>query len=519
MPNNSTSGGKKRKLCPPKEPEDWCFECKDGGKVIVCDRRNCVKVYHTDCVPVTPRKDKSWICAWHYCYECKESAKFYCLGCPNALCKECLPSSEFITVKGDKGLCCDCAPLVKIIEQNLERDSQGNKISVNGRDTYEGLFKEYWEIIKLNEGLTSDDISAAETNYNKVVKNSPDQSKVIDVDKESQNDSMSSDGNEAFVYKHNSTKRKQSRSLEFMGWGSKPLLSFLASIGKFSTEPLSQWGIRTLVCEYIEKNNLYLSQDKKKFLLDEKLFPIFGKKVMSKNQIYPLLELHYAEKSGDRDGEESSKGKLKLEKEDLSIKASRFASISASNIRLIYLRQRLVLELSKQLESFTGKVVGAFVRVKMDSSDCKQTRSYHLVRVTGVVLEDDVKRILLQVSFMSKAIPISELSDNDFTEQECEDLRLKVKANLLQKLTVVELQEKAKSLHEDITKHWIATRLTYLQNQIDRANLRGRQREKFALLDEREELQQPWKQEELLKRVPSVSPEFTTEPHNDPEEN
>ncbi|KAL4305764.1 hypothetical protein AHAS_Ahas16G0110900 [Arachis hypogaea] len=542
MSNNSTNGGKKRKLCPPKESEDWCFECKDGGEVIVCDRRNCVKVYHSYCVPVTPEKDKSWICAWHYCFECKESAKFYCLGCPNALCKECLASSEFITVKGDKGLCCNCAPLVKIIEQNLDRDSQGNKISVDGRDTYEGLFKEYWEIIKLNEGLTSDDISAAQTNYNKMVKNSPDQSKVIDVDKESQNDSMSSDGNEAFMYKHNSTKRKQSSSLEFMGWGSKPLLSFLASIGKFSTEPLSQWDIRTLVCEYIEKNNLYLSQDKRKFLLDEKLFPIFGKKVMSKNQIYPLLELHFAEKSGDRDGEEnnyeiistppdkglsaqtscrerrlsSSKGKLQLEKEDLSIKASRFASISASNIRLIYLRQRLVLELSKQLESFMGKVVGALVRVKMDSSDCMQTRSYHLVRVTGVVLEDDVKRILLQVSFMSKAIPISELSDNDFTEQECEDLRLKVKANLLQKLTVVELQEKAKSLHEDITKHWIATRLTYLQNQIDRANLRGRQREYPY---EREELQQPWKQEELLKRVPSVSPEFTTEPHNDPEEN
>ncbi|QHO45570.1 uncharacterized protein At5g08430 [Arachis hypogaea] len=541
MSNNSTSGGKKRKLCPPKEPEDWCFECKDGGKVIVCDRRNCVKVYHTDCVPVTPRKDKSWICAWHYCYECKESAKFYCLGCPNALCKECLPSSEFITVKGDKGLCCDCAPLVKIIEQNLERDSQGNKIRVDGRDTYEGLFKEYWEIIKLNEGLTSDDISAAETNYNKKVKKSPDQSKVTDVDKESQNDSMSSDGDEVFTYKHNSTKRKQSSSLEFMGWGSKPLLSFLASIGKFSTEPLSQWGIRTLVCEYIEKNNLYLSQDKRKFLLDEMLFSIFRKKVMLKNQIYPLLEFHFAEKSGDTDGEEdnyesistppdnkglsdqtscrerslsSSKGKLLLEKKDLSIKPSRFASISSSNIRLIYLRQSLVLELCKQLESAMEKVVGAFVRVKMDSSDCKQTRPYHLVRVKGVVLEDDAyRRMLLVVSFMSEAIPISELSDNDFTEQECEDLRLKVKAKMLQKLTVVELQERANILHEDITKHWIATRLTYLQNQIDRANLKGRQREKFALLDEREKLQQPWKQEELLKRVPSVVPEFPTKPH------
>ncbi|XP_052118673.1 uncharacterized protein At5g08430-like [Arachis duranensis] len=160
------------------------------------------------------------------------------------------------------------------------------------------------------------------------------------------------------------------------------------------------------------------------------------------------------------------------------------------------------------------KVVGAFVRVKMDSSDCKQTRPYHLVRVKGVVLEDDAyRRMLLVVSFMSEAIPISELSDNDFTEQECEDLRLKVKAKMLQKLTVVELQERANILHEDITKHWIATRLTYLQNQIDRANLKGRQREKFALLDEREKLQQPWKQEELLKRVPSVVPEFPTKPH------
>ncbi|MED6174564.1 hypothetical protein PIB30_070249 [Stylosanthes scabra] len=259
---------------------------------------------------------------------------------------------------------------------------------------------------------------------------------------------------------------------------------------------------------------------------------------MSKNQIYPLLDRHYAETLGDRDREEnnyeiistppdkcvndqtscrqrrfsSSKGKLQLEKEDLFTKASCFASISARNIKLIYLKQSLVLELSKQPESFMGKVVGAFVRVKMDSSDCKQTRSYHLVRVTGVISDDVLKRALLQVSFMSKAVPVSELSDNDFTEQECEDLRQKVKANLLQKLTVVELQEKAKSLHEDITKHWIATRLIYLQNQIDRANLRGRQREYPY---EREQLQQPWKQEELLKRVPSVSREFA---HNDPEE-
>ena len=63
--------------------------------------------------------------AWHYCYNCNKSSKFYCLGCPNAVCKKCFAASEFTIVRGDKGLCCDCMELVVIIEQNLEHDSEG----------------------------------------------------------------------------------------------------------------------------------------------------------------------------------------------------------------------------------------------------------------------------------------------------------------------------------------------------------------------------------------------------------
>ncbi|KAG4916981.1 hypothetical protein JHK87_054538 [Glycine soja] len=99
--------------------------------------------------------------------------------------------------------------------------------------------------------------------------------------------------------------------------------------------------------------------------------------------------------------------------------------------------------------------VGTFVRAKVDSNDYRQRKSYHLTRVL--------------VSFMYKAVPISELSDEDFTEQECEDLQQKVKASLLPKLSVVEVQEKAEILHEDITKQvWIPDSMLIFVPLLDR---------------------------------------------------
>ncbi|KAG4916980.1 hypothetical protein JHK87_054537 [Glycine soja] len=44
---------------------------------------------------------------------------------------------------------------------------QKNKITLDDTETYESLFKEYWEIIKVKEGLTSGDILAALPNYKK----------------------------------------------------------------------------------------------------------------------------------------------------------------------------------------------------------------------------------------------------------------------------------------------------------------------------------------------------------------
>ncbi|RHN49442.1 putative chromatin regulator PHD family [Medicago truncatula] len=110
------------------QEENWCFECKDGGQLVICDHENCGKAYHSDCVG----KDdsffdtvESWVCGRHCCYNCSKRSKFCCLGCPNAVCKKCVSTSEFTLVRGVQGLCCDCLEIVKIIELKLDHDSEG----------------------------------------------------------------------------------------------------------------------------------------------------------------------------------------------------------------------------------------------------------------------------------------------------------------------------------------------------------------------------------------------------------
>ncbi|KAE9616091.1 putative chromatin regulator PHD family [Lupinus albus] len=352
-----------------QEPEDWCFECKDGGKVVVCDQGSCGKVYHPHCIDQDESLSevKTWVCGWHYCITCRDFAKYYCLGCPNgSLCYNCIDSSKFTVIKRKKGLCSVCSELVLIIEQNLEQDSEGNKLTLNDRETYECLFKEYWEIVKDKEKLTSNDVLAALDN-SKEDKSFLFQSDSSEDEEEKDEEFVSSDSDEDRTPKRRTIRRKRPNRHE-----SKP---------------------------------------------------------------------------------SSSRRKSLLKKGLLFKKPNYFASINAKNINLVYLKQSLVQELSKQPESFTNKVVGAFVRVKVDAKDSKQRNSYHLVKVVGVLNDEKSNGFLFQVSSTANAIPISKISDADFIEEECVDLQQKVKSGLIPRLTVAELQEKAILLHEDITKH------------------------------------------------------------------
>ncbi|KAE8688355.1 Binding protein [Hibiscus syriacus] len=209
-----------------------------------------------------------------------------------------------------------------------------------------------------------------------------------------------------------SLKRKaKSKEPEFIGWGSKPLIEFLDSIGR--------------------------------------------------NKVYDLLETHYAENLDAWD-------------DDF------FFSSGEENL-------------------------DSFVRIKSDPKSFLQKNSHQLVLVKGMKNDsgNDVNTdTVLQVSNFVKDVKISMLSDDDFSQEECEDLHQRIKKGLLKRPTVAELEAKARILHADITEHWLAAELTLLPKLIDRANEKALTM--FEYMERIQLLQTPDEQERLLREVPNV---------------
>lgn len=336
---------------------------------------------------------------------------------------------------------------------------------------------------------------------------------------------------EELLYVPMKMKRKsRTKKMEFVGWGSKPLIEFLESIGKDSSKPRSQYEVTSIINEYVNTNNLLHPQKKKRVQCDERLHYLFGKKSLVRIKIYDLLEAHFADNQDESDDEffysseendenmmtvrEQQKASvsdtknLHPRKKVIETPKSCFAATILANIKLVYLKRSLVQDLLKDPETFEGKLVGSFVRVKCDPNDLFQKNSHQLLQVTGVRkasgADNSCTTILLQVSDMMKEICISMLSDDNFSEEECEDLHQRVKSGSLKRPTVVEFQQKAQILHEDITKHWLVRELNLLQNLIDRANEKGWRKELDEYLKKKQLLQTPSEQSRLLLEIPNV---------------
>ncbi|CAL5379985.1 unnamed protein product [Camellia sinensis] len=427
-------------------------------------------------------------------------------------------------------------------EDEDELNPPSERVDFKDQETYEGLFLEYWEVIKEKEGLTLEHLHSAGAQLKKGENYEPGfEPEESDKEEETQFISDSDIEEHKPVKKMNRSKQKEvvmkrevkSNKRDFIGWGSKSLIDFLASIGKDTSKKISQYDVCSIINEYINENKLFCPEKKKKILCDGRLKSVLGRKTMNRIKIYDLLEPHFFENLEPLDEDElghtsededenvtvacQKQRKLntnrKSPENEVAINApqSCFASIVAENIKLVYLKRSLVQELLKQPETFESKVIGSFVRVKSDPNDYFQRNSHQLVQVTGmkkISKGDNNMQILLQVSNMSKGICISVLSDKNFSEiffvfqknssnfpaiifllfptklfflyfkedtkeslqtplnqkfmektleylrrEECEDLREKVKGGLLKKPTIVDLEQKARSLHEDITKH------------------------------------------------------------------
>ncbi|MCD9639629.1 hypothetical protein HAX54_024277 [Datura stramonium] len=499
--------------------EDWCFECKDGGELIICDYGKCLKAYHPACVGKDDSfltSDEHWICGWHTCLICDRSSDYHCYCCDRAVCSRCIGRIDFVLIKGKYGFCNNCLKLALLVEEDRNIDSDGESVDLRDRETYEGLFREYYEIVREKEGFDKTSLLAgkAQLDKEKICQISSDSDKCSeeeDEPSEEEDEQLSSDNGDFSdeepqkkrLKKKRCTQLKtkmrrgvNSKKKEFVGWGSKALIDFLQFIGQDTREKLSQYDVTSIVTKYVKEHNLIHPVKKRRILCDVQLQAVFGKKVINRHRIFSLLESHFVENEEllqkdelDNDLEDDDtemlvapKNEKKVEQKKISsiwystAAQSQFAALIPENIKLIYLKRSLVLEMIKQPESIETKIIGSFVRVKLDPCDYEQHNSHRLVQIAGIKHGSSDKcnsKSLILVSNMARDVCLSMLSDDEFSKEECDDLREKVKAGLLKKLTIVELEQKAKILHEDITKHRIARELELLQKLIDRANEKG----------------------------------------------
>ncbi|KAF3517906.1 hypothetical protein DY000_02063617 [Brassica cretica] len=555
-----------------KEWEDWCFICKDGGSLMLCDYKGCPKAYHTSCVEndiSAGEGDDSYICECHSCYLCGKRPKLLCLCCPQSVCEGCVTHAEFIHLKEDKGLCNQCQEYVVVLEEIRRYDAAGDKLDLTDTDTFECLFLECWEIAKKQEDITFEDVLRAKSSQRKVTK-----LKHKDDRRSSLNDAYTSKSHNQLAKlkqkvdrsKHSLSDHKdddaedskkvgKTKNTVFTRWGSKPLIDFLTSIGEDTRRAISQRSVESVIHKYIRQENLLDPKKKKKVRCDEKLYSIFRKRSVKQRKIRRLLDAHFRENlekqlecntrsergfSGkservlmpskkkqriERSHEKevkpqiwptktyekevkpqiwptkSCKNEVKPEMKPTEtcekevkpeMRPTGFAAISSDNIKLVYLRKSLVLELlKKHKESFGEKVVGSFVKVKNDPRD---RIAYQILQVTGIKTADGQSQgLLLDVSGMASSVSISKLDDSDITKEEIQNLKQKVTSGLLRQPTVVEMEKKAKALHEDVTKHWIARQLSILQKRIN-----------YEYLEQRERLQKPSEQERLLRETPRI---------------
>ncbi|THU62890.1 hypothetical protein C4D60_Mb01t09920 [Musa balbisiana] len=398
---------KKNKLNKEEIAEDYCFTCKDGGHLRVCD-------FKFSYVPIQFKLKFSYF--------------------------------------------------------------QG-KVDFRDTETYEFLFKDYWEIIKDQEGLTLIDLQAANAllkrgeNY----KGGSDSDKLAEEDVESEGDDLEINSDDGLSFLEDlkgrcgrmkkPIKRSRSKKKVFISWGSVELINFLISVGRDTNEPLTLLDACEIIKDYIDRNNLHDPDTKKKknVICDERLYALFRKRKVKFHKIECLLESHFATNDdsdeeisfssedggtfGRRKKQNTGYDEHKLQPkeymEDISAAPkSCYASIVRKNINSVYLKRSLIMEFLKSPDTFEEKVTGCFVRVKVDPEDFYfvPEKRYKLGQVTGVkkalqtykvgTMSTDV---VLRVSNYHADVQLFFLSDDDFDE--------------------AELENKIRSVHADIMNH------------------------------------------------------------------
>ncbi|CAG5130471.1 unnamed protein product, partial [Candidula unifasciata] len=108
---------RKKKLDKRREHEDECFRCGEGGELVMCDKGNCPKVYHLQCLKLTKPPSGKWLCPWHHCDDCGKPATIKCFECPNSYCAAHTEGSIFKV--DDAYICSDHTDLLQGTAESL----------------------------------------------------------------------------------------------------------------------------------------------------------------------------------------------------------------------------------------------------------------------------------------------------------------------------------------------------------------------------------------------------------------
>ncbi|KAK1299967.1 Uncharacterized protein QJS10_CPB13g00660 [Acorus calamus] len=451
--------------------EDYCFVCKDGGYLIVCEYGDCLKSYHPECVGKDPsfvETGGQYTCDLHSCFNCHKRSQFQCFVCPSSVCRRCLKISAFVCTREGKGFCNNCLKLAIMVEENVDVDSDGEKVDFEDRDTWEFLFMDYWLIVKKKEGIMLEELRKADVLL-RSGKNYKGRFDLYELPEEeymiSDSDDMAIDEDDGMSFSkkpkgHRGKKMLKGRKSgsvkrEFIGWASKELAEFLTSIGKDIEKPLTQFEVSDIIKEYVHYNQLFHPSKRKKVLCDVRLQSLFKRKALNRFKIDDLLERHFSDYQDAKDDllygveevtdpiinkrqkcsvfnltDHKSKPNGCKEKVSEAPKSTRavvvlknkrkscYAAVIAENMKLVYLKQSLVQKFLKTPETFE--------RIKKASETYK--------------IADTSTNILLQVSDVLQDIPISILSDDDFTEEECDNLRQRVSSGFLKRPLLEEVE-------------------------------------------------------------------------------
>ncbi|KAL3629063.1 hypothetical protein CASFOL_027124 [Castilleja foliolosa] len=267
-------------------------------------------------------------------------------------------------------------------------------------------------------------------------------------------------------------------------WATKDLLEFVAHTKNGDKSAISQFDVQTLLLDYIKRNNLRDPRRKSQIICDQRLRNLFGKPRVGHIEMLKLLEFHFLTKEDSKKNSFIPAGLVSSTASEMELDGNtnvlpvpiknikrktrkksderappqnnlnEYAAVDVHNINLIYLRRNLMENLTDDRENFNNKVIGAIVRIRISSNDQKQD-VHRLVQVVGTTKVGEPYKVgnrsadvMLEVLNLDKkeVVSIDAISNQEFTEDECQRLRQSIRCGLVKQLTVGEVQNKAMAL-------------------------------------------------------------------------